>query len=131
MRKLMRMVFDAKAIENLMKSEIEKESGREIANEVDFQNPLNIVKLSEIFKEGMIESVKKDNKGFDVFVKQGISSVGDLEMILVGDNVDESEDKKDFNEMMELLEVVIFSKEGTKQYQRDYNDAITSFDRIN
>ena len=134
MKKLMRMVFDAKAIEEMMRSEIEKESGLEIANEVDFQNPLNIAKLSEIFREDMIESIKKDSKGFDVFVKQGLTSVGDLEMILVGDKgdkVDDSEEKKGFDEMMEMMEVVILSKEGTKQYQKDYNEAIASFERIN
>ena len=131
MKKLMRMVFDAKAIEEMMRSEIEKESGLEIANEVDFQNPLNIAKLSEIFREGMIENVKKDSKGFDVFVKQGLTSVGDLEMILVGDNVDDNEEKKGFSEVMEIMEVVILSKEGTKQYQKDYNEAIASFERIN
>ena len=131
MKKLMRMVFDAKAIEEMMRSEIEKESGADVATSVDFQNPLNIVKLSEIFKQGMVENVKKNNKGFDVFVKQGMPSVGDLEMILVGDNVDDNEEKKDFNEMMEMMEVVILSKEGTKQYQKDYNEAIASFERIN
>ena len=81
MKKLMRMVFDAKAIEEMMRSEIEKESGADVATSVDFQNPLNIVKLSEIFKQGMIENVKKDSKGFDIFIKQGMTSVGDLEMM--------------------------------------------------
>ena len=131
MKKIMRMVFDSNAIVNMIKSEIERESGADVANEVDFQNPLNIVKLSEIFREFLIESIKKDSKGFDVFVKQGLTSVGDLEMILVGDKVDDSEEKKGLNEMMELLEVVIVSKEGTKQYQKDYNEAIASFERIN
>ena len=63
MKKLMRMVFDSNAIVGMIKSEIEKESGSEIANEVDFQNPLNIAKLSEIFKQGMVENIKKDSKG--------------------------------------------------------------------